>query len=1418
MSDSSQQAHAILKEIMLEVTGFDMDDLDSSASFMELGLDSLTLIQFSQSIKTRLKVKLSFRNMVEQASNIDALTEFIVQNASADVLAAEAPQEAAPQPAAEPEPEAAPQEAAPAPKAESVLPPVQMPQMPMPAMTLPPIQATAASGPPAEGLESIIQLQLQLMSMQVAMLQGTPVSQVMPATEVSPEATAAPDIPAPQSSEPLITEVPSAPKTEAPTATVEKASPKELADAAEKTKRKRFGPYKPIRRNQDGSLTEVQKRHLDTLVEKITSLSPTSKQLTQEYRENFADPRSISGFRLAWKEMVYQIAIERSRGSKLWDMDGNEYIDIAMGFGLNLLGQSPDYVTKALEEQLQRGVETGPLSPIAGKTARMFSELTGHERVTFCNTGSEAVMAAIRLARTVSGRSKIALFTDAYHGNFDEVLVRANIIGGKRVLAPVAPGIPKSIGENLLVLEYTDPEALNEIRENADDLAAILVEPVQSAHPDVQPHEFLHQLRDLATEMDIALIVDEVISGFRAHQGGAQAYFGIKGDMATYGKIVGGGMPIGVLAGRHEYMDALDSGMWNFGDDSVPEADMTFFAGTFVRHPLAVAAAHAVLKHLNEEGPGLQEGLNQKTTELAADLNAFFQRRGVPIRITYFSSLFRFSFPPDLEFIDLLYYHLLGKGIYTRGFTENCFLSVAHSDEDIAHIIGAIKESIIELQDAGFLPDPPEDGAGVKVGKRFPLTEAQAEIFTSVQMSPEASCAFNEPFRMRLRGPFRLDHMRRAILDVMLRHESLHLRFAEDASYQEVSEPRPPIVPLVNLSHLDTTGQTEALEEAYARLASEPFDIANGPLVRVQIFRLSDEDHIITFSAHHLVSDGWSTDVMLGEIGEIYSTLCQNQSLELPPAIPFSDYAAEEVELADTTEVAETYAFWGEQFAQLPPALDLPTDRPRPARKSYKGATVTWKFDDQSYLSIKQRAADEGASLFAVLLSSFQLLMARLANQTDLAVAVATAGQMEIGADTMTGQCVNLLPVRAQMDMNASFRDYLEEAKGNLLDVLDHKEITFGSIIRHLHVPRDPSRLPLVEVNFNLDRDGRGMELYQLETEIAQTPKKAVNFDIFFNLNEQNDHLLVDCDYNADLFDEETIQRWMTYFEHLMEDIAANPEKPMAELNMMPETEVDKLLKDWNSTEMEYPRDATVQELIDAQAARTPDAMAVICGHRKLTYGELEQQSNQLAHHLRDMGIGTGNLVGVCLERCIEMPVALLGILKSGAAYVPLDPDYPTQRLDYMAKDAGLQALITQHNLIDRLPSLDATMICIDTDREAIASNSTDLSERHSGPEDTAYIIYTSGSAGNPKGVQIPHRALTNFLCSMQREPGMTAEDTLLSVTTLSFDISGLELYLPLITGANVAIASMEEITDGRQLAQALETYQATQMQATPAT
>ncbi|MDP9147111.1 MAG: aminotransferase class III-fold pyridoxal phosphate-dependent enzyme, partial [Acidobacteriota bacterium] len=384
-----------------------------------------------------------------------------------------------------------------------------------------------------------------------------------------------------------------------------------------KSEVKSHGPFKPIDRAASMAMSPEQTAALQTLIARYTKRTPESKKMAIKNRPILADPRSVGGFKQLWKDLVYPIYTTRSEGSKVWDVDGNEYVDFVQGFGASMFGHRAPFIVKAVHEQLEKGFEIGPIQPLAGEVADLVRELTGMQRVAFTNTGSEAVLAATRVARTVTGRDKIAVFAGSYHGIFDEVLFRPLTVNGETRTAASAPGVPASALAQVIVLDYGNPQSLDILRSRGSEIAAVLVEPVQSRRLDLQPREFMNELRKVTNETGSALVFDEVVTGFRVHPGGSQAYFGVRADLATYGKVIGGGIPIGVVTGDPKYMDALDGGQWNYGDASFPEVGVTFFAGTFVRHPLALAAAKAVLLYLKEKGPELQKNLTARTAELA---------------------------------------------------------------------------------------------------------------------------------------------------------------------------------------------------------------------------------------------------------------------------------------------------------------------------------------------------------------------------------------------------------------------------------------------------------------------------------------------------------------------------------------------------------------------------------------------------------------------------------------------------------------------------------------------------------------------------------------------------------------------------------------------------------------------------------
>jgi amino acid adenylation domain-containing protein len=1259
--------------------------------------------------------------------------------------------------------------------------------------------ATASEGSIERLMREQLQAMNQLFAKQLETFQGAvsrPAAPAMPSAAISP--------PAPRvSAEAISTSVAAAPP------------------AANKP----FGPYKPPQTSVSQELTGQQQKHLDVLIERVSRRTAKSKSLTQEYRKVLADPRVVSGFRPQWKEMIYSIVTDRSNGSRIWDIDGNEYIDLVNGFGPIMLGHKPDFVEKAIERQLHEGFETGPQTPLAGEVAKMFCDMTGNERMAFCNTGSEAVLAALRVSRTVTGRNKVVMFTGDYHGMFDEVLVKGfKNKAGEPQSAPIAPGIPRQSVSNMIVLDYGAEQSLEWIRQNAGDLAAVLVEPVQSRHPSLQPVEFLKELRRITDVSGTALIFDEVVTGFRVHQGGCQALFGIRADLATYGKVVAGGLPVGVLAGKARFMDALDGGMWQFGDDSYPEAGVTFFAGTFVRHPLAVAAMKAVLQHFREQGPALQERLNERTARLVRTLNEIVERHALPTRIESFGSFFYFSFPSAERFSSLLYFYLRDKGIHIReGFP--CFLTTAHSDKDFETIVRAFEESAIEMQEAGLFSEPGGRVPAVAVArkptreetKKIELTESQREIFLAAMLGEEASCAYNESFSIRLSGELQIEALREAVNELVARHEALRATIDADGATMHVEPELRLEIPLRDLTNLEPTAREAEFRHVLAADARMAFDLAKGPLIRTELVRFDRDHHELVVTLHHLVCDGWSTNILVDEMSKLYSAKVEGGIAKLPPAIRFSKYARAQADLRISKENAEVETFWLNQFKDLPESLELPADRPRGSVKTNAGATLRSHIDAESYRKIKQLGAKKGCTLFATLLTGFHALLHRLSNQNDIVVGIPAAGQSLLEEGNLVGHCVNFLPLRTKMTQNKSFAALLNQIKRGLLDAYDHQTYTYGTLLRKLGVPRDPARMPLMEAQFNLERLGSSAGFIGLKAEVEPNPKAAVILDIFFNVAESDQGLMIDCDYNSDLFDEQTISLWLGYYKTLLLDGVSDADKAVDDLALMTPEQSSSLVSRLNPSAIGSVSSHSIVDVFEHQVTQTPDAIAVQMSEDRLTYQELNERSNQLARVLQRRGVKPASLVATSFERSLDMIVTMLAVLKAGAAYVPLDSSYPPERLAMLVEDAKPCVLLTQGKLAGSLPKGTAPIICVDREWPMIGREERGNLPAIARPEGIAYVIYTSGSTGKPKGVMVSHHNVVRLLKSTGQWFGFGGTDVWTLFHSSSFDFSVWEIWGCLLTGGRLVVVPYFVTRSPQDFYDLLAREQVTVLNQTPA-
>jgi amino acid adenylation domain-containing protein len=708
------------------------------------------------------------------------------------------------------------------------------------------------------------------------------------------------------------------------------------------------------------------------------------------------------------------------------------------------------------------------------------------------------------------------------------------------------------------------------------------------------------------------------------------------------------------------------------------------------------------------------------------------------------------------------------------------------------------------------------------VEKVVATTEAQREVWLANSLSTEASLAYNEALRIDLRGVLDLDALHEALSAVVARHESLRATVGPDGTEMLVSPAQPLALPFDDYSGRSPSEQLAAVANACAQEVETPFHLSMGPLFRARVLRLDLQTHVLLLTAHHIVCDGWSWGVVVQDLGACYT---EKRGIGPAPqgAMPWATYVEWERNRQGSAEQRAEERYWMQRYAGSSlPVLDLPCDRLRPPVRVFGSRRVDVVWSADTVAAVRRLGSGHGASLFATLLSGFAVLLQRLSGQDDLVVGVPTAGQSASDLREVVGHGVNLLPVRLAVAPDQSMDALLEATATQLLDDFENQTLTYGSLLKKLPVARDPSRLPLVSVMFNLDRsfDVREGSFPGLSVDVAALPRHFENFELFLNVAQVGPGLRLECQYNTGLFDAATVERWLRMYETLLLAAARQPKVRMAALPVLAPDDA-RLLDALQPQPTPLPQPSLMHAAVWRQCSRTPDAVALRDAGRSVRYGELAAQAQALAELLQARGVVAGDRVGLCLPRGADMVVALLAVLQAGATYVPLDPNFPSQRLRYYAEDARLALLVTQPDVASapRDWREDAAQRILHLAPDASWRSATvfEAAPGPAGPHDAAYIIYTSGSTGKPKGVVLPHAAVANFLDSMRRAPGLAADDRLAAVTTLSFDIAVLELLLPLSVGAQVIVVPREVAMDGPALCSLLQAERATVMQATPA-
>ncbi len=707
------------------------------------------------------------------------------------------------------------------------------------------------------------------------------------------------------------------------------------------------------------------------------------------------------------------------------------------------------------------------------------------------------------------------------------------------------------------------------------------------------------------------------------------------------------------------------------------------------------------------------------------------------------------------------------------------------------------KRALLEalLQEEGVASSPTEKIPRRKDADSYPLSFAQQRLWFLDQFEPDSSF-YNTPAAVRLTGQLNLPSLRQSLNEIVRRHEALRTTFISvDGGPQQVITPTLSVtLQLLDLRELSENERETEARRLISEEARRPFDLEQELLFRATLCRLAENENVLFINMHHIVSDGWSFGVLFRELTALYQAFSKGDPSPLPELpIQYADYAAWQRDWLRGEALEKQLSYWRQQLSGELPILELPVDRPRPAVQTFRGGERQFVILPKSLSeALEALSRQEGGTLFMTMLAAFKTLLSRYTNQEDIIVGSPIANRNRAEIEGLIGFFVNTLVLRTELSGDPTFRELLGRVRETTLGAYEHQDVPFEKLVEELRPERDLSHAPLFQVMFALQNaPGKALELEGLTLHPLRIDHGTSKFDLTLFMWTEGEGLRATVEYSTDLFDASTIKRMLGHFRVLLDAVVANPDQRLSELPLLTAAERRQLLVEWNSTQAEYPADKTVQEMFEQQVERTPEAVAVIFEDEQLTYAELNSRANQLAHFLRGLGIGPQARIGISIERSLEMVVGLLGILKAGSAYVPLDPTYPKERLAFMVGDAKTPVLLTQERLVESLPASQARLVRLDTDWKAIARQSKENPESSVRAENPAYVIYTSGSTGKPKGVTMTHSSLANLL-SWQRQNSLGNGARTLQFASLSFDVSFQEIFSTWCTGGTLVLIQEE--------------------------
>ncbi|PHE00727.1 non-ribosomal peptide synthetase, partial [Bacillus pseudomycoides] len=692
-------------------------------------------------------------------------------------------------------------------------------------------------------------------------------------------------------------------------------------------------------------------------------------------------------------------------------------------------------------------------------------------------------------------------------------------------------------------------------------------------------------------------------------------------------------------------------------------------------------------------------------------------------------------------------------------------------------------------------------------GERVPLSYAQQRLWFMDQLEPNSSL-YNIPTAWRLKGQWGIEALEKGYNALIQRHEVLRTVIQEinGEPMQVIGAYTPKALQVIDLRHLSQEEKELRLKVLTQSEIKTPFHLSEGPLIRTQLIIMEEEELVLLCTMHHIISDGWSMGILLDEWFAMYQAFVEEKSVQLPPlALQYADFAQWQRDWLKDEVLAQQLEYWQKELSGELPVLQLPFDSPRPAVQSYKGDTHQVTLPVALLEKIKAFSRQEGATLFMTLLAGYQGFLSRYTEQKDILVGSPIANRNYKEIEGLIGFFVNTLVYRANLTDDLTFKELVAQVKGKALKAQEYQDVPFEKVVEVLQPERNASHSPIFQTMFTLQTHSRKLpKILDHSLETIPSYMAVAKFDLTVAMEETEEGLQVAFEYNTDLFNALTIQRMSKHFENWLSEVMDSPQKSIGSLKLMSKGEEKQLLKEWNDTRVEYPTEFVIQDLFEQQVARTPEAVALVYKNQQLTYRELNERANQLAHSLLKKGVRPETMVGICMERSVEMIIGLLGILKAGGAYVPLDPTYPEGRLKYILDNANIKLMVTQRNVNGWLPE-GIESICLDENQEMISQESITNPRIEVTPENLAYVIYTSGSTGNPKGVLLEQKGLCNFVHTIIDLMQLNSNSRVIQFASLSFDAAVFDIFTTLVAGGTLCVSSQEDVMPGEPLTRFLQ-------------